>query len=245
MGLARLEVKNADGEILADWGKNLKGPNIKIENGKRNSTIYDFRNRPKFLISAETGTPEMAAPKPETSERTSPLPLQTEHSEILKALPSKEKPEPAPDILPIDKLNKEEKCVALTQWLGQSLDVQVSALGIFDGSRFEWKAWADDSLWKYSPRTTPRTQSFISTWIDLVRAPSYNETKGDQTLKARELALKGYGRARLSDKSRAQKQEALTGIGLTDKGTVSFLNYRWRTVRTLLTDIQLGLRRDA
>lgn len=160
VGLARLEVKNADGEILADWGRNLKGPNIKIENGKRNSTIYDFRNRPKFLITAETGTPDTVTLKPEITEKVTRSNLQTDNSELLKVLPSQEKSEPAPDILPIDKLNKEEKCVALTQWLGQSLDVQVSALGIFDGSRFEWKAW-----WKSPNRFALPVKRYSGEWL--------------------------------------------------------------------------------
>lgn len=160
VGLSRLEVKDADGEILANWGKNLKGLNIKIENGKRTSTIYDFRNRPKFLISAETGTAETSVQKTETPEISSPTNLQTDHDELLRVFPSQENSVPLPEILPIDKLNKEEKCVALTQWLGQSLDVQVSALGIFDGSRFEWKAW-----WKSPNRFALPVKRYSGEWL--------------------------------------------------------------------------------
>ena len=160
VGLAKLEVKDADGEILANWGKNLRGPHIKIENGKRSSTIYDFRNRPKFLISAETGTPDVSTPKTGTIERTDTAPLHTDLSEQQNPLPFQVKSEPDPEILPINKLNKEEKCVALTQWLGQSLDVQVSALGIFDGSRFEWKAW-----WKSPNRFALPVKRYAGEWL--------------------------------------------------------------------------------
>ncbi len=160
VGLAKLEVKDADGEILANWGKNLQGPHIKIENGKRSSTIYDFRNRPKFLISAETGIPEITDYKPKPIDNSRPAPLQSSENELLNTLPQKETSEPVPDILPIDKLNKEEKCVALTQWLGQSLDVQVSAIGIFDGSRFEWKAW-----WKSPNRFALPIKRYAGEWL--------------------------------------------------------------------------------
>jgi hypothetical protein len=53
--------------------------------------------------------------------------------------------------------------------------------------------------------------------------------------------LKGVRRARLNDKAIAQKQESFTGISVFEDGTVSYLNYRWNTVRTFLNDIQNGL----
>ena len=67
VGLANLEVKDSEGEILAQWGKNLTGNHIKIEEGRRKSTIFDFRNKPKYHITAETGTPEKPAVQKEST----------------------------------------------------------------------------------------------------------------------------------------------------------------------------------
>jgi len=160
VGLANLEVHNEEGEIIAQWGKNLTGPRIKIESGKRTSKILDFRNKPKFSIIAETGIEEIVTDitQPETIEK---LPEQLDKSESKEGIKSDiEQEEKVHSVLPIDKLTKEEKCVALTQWLGQSLDVQISALGIFDGSRFEWKAW-----WKSPNRFALPVKRYSGEWL--------------------------------------------------------------------------------
>lgn len=154
VGVANMEVKNQDGEILAQWGAALKSPHIVVEGSQRKATIFDFRNRPKFEITTDIGE--------STSVQSNIQPVQKEDSKIDPVAP---KPLPkvageADATLPIDRLNKDEKCVALTQWLGQSLDVQVSALGIFDGSRFEWKAW-----WKSPNRFALPVKKYKGEWL--------------------------------------------------------------------------------
>ncbi|MBK8310937.1 MAG: hypothetical protein IPL04_08645 [Chitinophagaceae bacterium] len=45
----------------------------------------------------------------------------------------------------------------------------------------------------------------------------------------------------MHDKAIAQKQQSFTGISVFEDGSISYLNYRWNTVRTFLNDIQNGL----
>lgn len=106
---------------------------------------------------------------------------------------------------------------------------------------FDWNSWDINKLWYYCPFTQYPTKKFIESWIDLVRSTTFNETKADQLLKDRELRLKGIRRARLHDKAIAQKQQTFTGISVFEDGSISYLNYRWNTVRTFLNDIQKGL----
>jgi two-component sensor histidine kinase len=154
MGVAKMEIKNFDGEVLAAWGSGLKSSHIVVEGNRRKATIFDFRNRPKFEITTDIGENTSSQPLPKTAPASLEKPVQTASAPELK---------PEQDLvpaLPIDRLNKDEKCVALTQWLGQSLDVQVSALGIFDGSRFEWKAW-----WKSPNRFALPVRKYKGEWL--------------------------------------------------------------------------------
>jgi Family of unknown function (DUF6361) len=107
--------------------------------------------------------------------------------------------------------------------------------------KFDWNSWDTNQLWKYCPFTQFPTKRFVESWIEIVKSNTFNQTRADQLLKDRELRLKGVRRARLNDKAIAQKQESFTGISVFEDGTVSYLNYRWNTVRTFLNDIQNGL----
>lgn len=106
---------------------------------------------------------------------------------------------------------------------------------------FDWNNWDTNKLWKYCPYTPIPTKRFVESWIEIVTADTFNEAKATQLIKARELSLKGIRRARLQDKAIAQKQESFTGISVYEDESVSYLNYRWNTVRVFLNDIQNGL----
>lgn len=106
---------------------------------------------------------------------------------------------------------------------------------------FNWNNWDTNKLWKYCPYTQIPTKRFVESWIDIITAKTFNEAKATQLIKARELGLKGIRRARLQDKAVAQKQKSFTGISVYEDETVSYLNYRWNTVRVFLNDIQNGL----
>lgn len=106
---------------------------------------------------------------------------------------------------------------------------------------FNWFNWDSNKLWRYCPNIKIRTKRFVESWIEIVKSETFNEVKSNQLLKSRELNLKGIRRARLQDKSIAQKQESFTGISVYNNKNVSYLNYRWNTVKVLLNDIQKGL----
>jgi hypothetical protein len=110
---------------------------------------------------------------------------------------------------------------------------------------FNWNEWNIERLWHFCPYTQRPTRNFVATWIVLVKESHYNEMKGDQLIRNRELKLKGIKRARLYDKAIAQKQQSLTGFDLLESGSVSYLTYRWATVKTFLNDIQNGLTNHA
>jgi hypothetical protein len=110
---------------------------------------------------------------------------------------------------------------------------------------FDWKSWDTDKLWKYCPYSKPPTKHFVESWLAIVSSEQFNDEKATQLIKARELSLKGIRRARLQDKAIAQKQETFTGISVFEDNTVSYLNYRWNTVKTFLNDIQNGLTNNA
>lgn len=154
VGVAHMEVKNPDGDVLAQWGSDFRSPHITVEGSRRKATIFDFRNRPKFEITTEIGAPDSPT---EQNRLDSETKLEASDAPLPGNNAGEESVEPA---LPIHRLNKDEKCVALTQWLGQSLDVQVSALGIFDGSRFEWKAW-----WKSPNRFAMPVKKYKGEWL--------------------------------------------------------------------------------
>jgi hypothetical protein len=107
--------------------------------------------------------------------------------------------------------------------------------------KFDWNLWDTNKLWQYCPYTQYATKKFVESWIEIVKSSNFNEAKAEQLLKDRELRLKGIRRARLHDKAVAQKQEAFTGISVFEDESVSYLHYRWNTVKTLLNDIQKGL----
>jgi hypothetical protein len=106
---------------------------------------------------------------------------------------------------------------------------------------FNWDRWDINKLWEKCPYVQPPTKRFVETWIEIVKAEIFDEKRATGLLKVRELNLKGIRRARLHDKTIAQKQESITGITVHENETVSYLNYRWNTVRTFLHDIQNGL----
>lgn len=139
-GLKSFEVKDSENQLVAKWGNEFENPNSKIEAGKRTTTIFDFRNRAKFIVSAEIGVPKVE-PKEVNISKT-----------IVSAVP-----EMGTSII---NLPTEEKYATLAQWLGQSLDVQSSALGIWNGKRFEWKAW-----WKNPSRYLTQSDLLGGEWF--------------------------------------------------------------------------------
>jgi len=141
------EVKNIDGETLAKWGTKGASRNVRIEDGKRTSTIYDFRNKPKYFIVSEPFERDSIKPVAETK-----VVPNTEETKVVKIALNHFKPD--------SKWNTEEKCLQITKHLGQILDAQVSALGIFDGSRFEWKAW-----WKSPNQYAMSTLEYGGEWL--------------------------------------------------------------------------------
>ena len=106
---------------------------------------------------------------------------------------------------------------------------------------FNWNNWDTKKLWTYCPLTPLPSKHFVEQWIEIVKKKEFNQELANKLLKERELKLKGLKRARLRDKSLAQKQESPTGIFISENGTVSYLTYRWNNVKTFLSDIQNGL----
>lgn len=150
-GMMEFTIQDQKGTTLAHWGEDRQGPAIQIEKGGRFSTLFDFRNQVKYKITARTGwNPEWESISPFPVSKPAPL-LEREKMETTSTLPSP---------LPIDKLPLPEKCVALTQWLGQSLDCQIASIGFFDGSRFEWKAW-----WKSPNRFAFPVRKYDGEWL--------------------------------------------------------------------------------
>jgi two-component sensor histidine kinase len=141
-GLKSFEVKDEAGETIAAFGRKQASRGVRFQDGKRISTVYDFRNQPRYQVLADIGLEEP------------PAKIETHHQKE-EAIP-----EPKEEVLPLANLSQEEKCVSLTQWLGQSLDAEVSALGLFDGSRFEWKAW-----WKSPDRYAIPIKKYAGEWL--------------------------------------------------------------------------------
>ena len=129
-GLCRFDVSAPDGTTLAAWGSAHENPHSKVESGKRTTTLFDFRNNPKYLISADLGQAAAFAEAP--------------NELVSSAEPASESTVQLFDTLveiPITLDNRNERCIALSQWLGQSLDTFVCAVGIYARGSFEWKAW--------------------------------------------------------------------------------------------------------
>lgn len=150
-GLSLFEVKDAEGQVIATWGSSSQSPQVQLEPHKRVTRLMDFRNRPKFTITAELGVASLHKSADEVQPPIAP-------KQDTAALDSEAKENKLPKTL--SSLTSEERCVAVTQWLGQSLDAQVSALGVFDGSRFEWKAW-----WKSPNRYAMPVKKYTGEWL--------------------------------------------------------------------------------
>jgi len=146
-GLPPIEVKNTDGETIANWGKNQASRGTSFENGKRSSVIYDFRNKQKFTVVSDIQSPEPE--KPNTTQDHKPE-VKIPESETFDF----------ENFVPDSLLSKNEQCIALTKYLGLSLDAKVSALGIFDGSHFEWKAW-----WKSPNKYATQVKRYGGEWL--------------------------------------------------------------------------------
>jgi two-component sensor histidine kinase len=137
-GLGHFRVSDASGEILAQFGSLPAGKYFEEGPGKRTVELVDFRNQLKYRIEAETGT---------TAGRIS-------HT-------NSEAQEPEPTENELNKsLSRDEQIIALTRTLGVKTDSQVSAMGIFDGSRFEWKAW-----WKNPSGTAVPAGKYGGEWL--------------------------------------------------------------------------------
>jgi two-component sensor histidine kinase len=136
----RLIVTDAEGNLLADLGNDGGGQILEQGPGKRKVRMVDFRNQARYIIEAQTGSPDQAAMKAEEMNLTSAASIEI----------SDEEP----------NLTREEKYTSLTRLLGQKTDSQVSALGVFDGSRFEWKAW-----WKNTSGYAIPPAKYAGEWL--------------------------------------------------------------------------------
>lgn len=137
-GLSKLRVSDASGEVLAEYGTANPGLNTEEGPGRRRVKLVDFRNQLKYLIEAETGS-AIAEKQVFQSDSSAQIPE-----------------EPGLD----PKLTKEERFVSLTRAVGLRTDALVSALGVFDGSRFEWKAW-----WKSPGGTAVPAGKYGGEWL--------------------------------------------------------------------------------
>ena len=146
-GLNQMEVKNPEGITIASWGNNKFGREPGLENGKRISTIFDFRNRPKFTVVADHQWPG--------EEK-----LNTNTALTINEIKPEFQVEDLPAFHPEANFSKDEKCIAVTKHLGLSLNVKTSALGIFDGSHFEWKAW-----WKSPNQYAMPVTKYGGEWV--------------------------------------------------------------------------------
>lgn len=86
------------------------------------------------------------------------------------------------------------------------------------------------------------TKKFAGDWIALLKEKEYNPIKGDELIKDRERLLKSYKRAKLFDKSLAQKQISFSGITYNvTTNEVYYLSYRWERAKQFFIDIQNGI----
>lgn len=125
-GLADFKIENAGGDVLRHWKGHSAGPNIFFEGNQRITHLVDFRNNLKYKIHASLG--QVAPPIPVEKEKG-----QGERREAIQ--------ESATGPQNLLRGNRDQKFVTVNQWLGQSLDAKVSAMGVFNGRDFEWKAW--------------------------------------------------------------------------------------------------------
>ena len=137
-GMKRMLVTDAEGKLLADLGSEAVGQILEEGPGRRKVRMVDFRNQVKFIVEAETGSNSAPVTIKETSKTGQPVPAQT-------------------DSLP---LTKEEKFTVLSRDLGLMTNSQVSAIGLFEGSRFEWKAW-----WKSPAGYVFPAKKYAGEWL--------------------------------------------------------------------------------
>lgn len=141
-GMNRMLVKSSSGEILADLGSSVGKHILEEGPGHRKARIVDFRNEIKFVVEAETGNQAAAV------FHNVPSTLETEAEKTF------------PEFETGKLLSKDEKFISLTRALGLRTDAQVSALGVFDGSRFEWKAW-----WKSPSGYAVPSNKYAGEWL--------------------------------------------------------------------------------
>lgn len=127
-GLADFKIESAGGEVLRHWKGHSTGPNIFFEGNSRITHLVDFRNNLKYKIQASLGQ-GLTSVIPEAKEQMEE-PTKTDNLPQSEAGPHN-----------LLKGNRDQKFVTVNQWLGQSLDAKVSAMGVFNGRDFEWKAW--------------------------------------------------------------------------------------------------------
>ncbi len=139
-GLNRLLVTDSAGEIVADLGSPAGKQVLEQSAGKRKVRLVDFRNQVKYVVEAETGTGA------ETTVSAGITIEKTVQGSVVEGLD--------------EKLGLEEKFVSLSRALGLRTDAQVSALGVFDGSRFEWKAW-----WKSPSAYAVPSSKYSGEWL--------------------------------------------------------------------------------
>lgn len=107
--------------------------------------------------------------------------------------------------------------------------------------RHQLHAWDRQDFWlavrARNPRISLRTQAFVDQWVDAMRDGTVTNGVTNETLRMlianREAALKG-------------KQARLTNqklLGQWGGGGGGGLDYRWGTVKTIVTDIHEGLAR--
>jgi two-component sensor histidine kinase len=136
-GMKRLLVSDAEGNMIADLGNEAGGQILEEGPGRRKVRVVDFRNQVKFIVEAETGSSLVATPVTET---TKPVQLAPEE-----------------ETLP---LSREEKFTLLSRNMGLITNSQISAIGLFDGSRFEWKAW-----WKSPSGYAFPAKKYAGEWL--------------------------------------------------------------------------------
>ena len=110
-----------------------------------------------------------------------------------------------------------------------------------DDTRRQLQAWDDTDFWalvrERNPRVAPRTEMFLRNWVAAVRDGRAATALHDASLRAlvgnRERALKGR-------QSRLANEKLL---GQWGGGGGGGLDYRWGTVKRIVTDIHEGLAR--
>lgn len=114
-------------------------------------------------------------------------------------------------------------------------------LDAVDDERHPLEAWDEEAFWEFVREHNPRiawpTERFVKDWVRAVRDGSARtglvEPGLQRLVSERERAVKG-AQARLTN---------LKLLGLWGGGVTNGLDYRWQTVKTIVTDIHEGLSR--